>query len=162
MNRNIRPSRDRDRAGAGGAYQPPSAARYEEYEDDYPASSRYLSRDRDPPPAPASRPAAVLGRGNRGQQDYAGVRYGQTLSTGSTTSTTSSSGSSLLDRMKVKSYESSARTSLDDDRDAPRQQSNSTWARKPGTLHRQIREEGKHWFFNGYLYVLTINSHPCE
>jgi hypothetical protein len=160
MSRNTRPSRDR-----GVAYQPPSAARYEEYEDDYPASSRYLSRDREPAPAPASRPAAVLGRGNRGQQDYAGGRYGQTLSTGSTTSTTSSSGSSLLERMKFKSYESSARTSLDEDRDAPRQQSNATWARKPGILQRQIREEreeGKHWFFNGYLYVLTINSRPCK
>ena len=147
MSRNIRPNRNRTGAGA---YQPPSAGRYEEYEDDYPASSRYLSRDRDPAPAPASRPAAILGRGDRGQQEYGGGRYGQTLSTGSTTSTTSSSGSSLLDRMKVKSYESSARTSFDDDRDPPRQQSNATWARKPGTIGRQIREEreeSKHLFF---------------
>lgn len=128
MSRNIRPNRP-----GAGAYPAAASSRYEEYEDDYPSSSRYLNKET--ASIPSSRGAAVLGRSD------AGGRYGQTLSTGSTASTTSSSGSSLLERMKMKSYDSSARTSLDDDRDMPTRQNGPTWARKPGMLRSQIREE---------------------
>jgi len=65
-----------------------------------------------------------------------------TLSTGSTTSTNSSSGSSLLDRMRVRSTDTSTRTSIDDDseRTAPR---GGGWARKPPAVqeNRQREEE---------------------
>jgi hypothetical protein len=133
MSRDPRPNR----SGAG-AYPPPTR-RYEEYEDDYPPTSRYYSQD---PPASSERGS---GQRNKG--------YGPGLSTGSSTS---ASGGSLLDRMKVKSYDTSSRASLDDGYDSkPRQPTAPTWARKPGVGRQQHipearqeeRREGASWTF---------------
>ncbi|PVG02281.1 hypothetical protein CPB86DRAFT_619730 [Serendipita vermifera] len=122
MSRDIRPNR-----AAARDYPPPPRSKYEEYEDEYPAVSRYF-------------PQEDTGRSGRGydnsrrpsqRDEYNDSgRYGQT---------TSSSGS-LMDRIKVKSYDAPARTSQDDDRayDTPRQ-SAATWARKPGVKQTPTR-----------------------
>jgi len=90
------------------------------------------------------------GAGSNGRRDDGGNpdRSGfsrsnnNTLSTGSTASTTSSSGSSLLGRMKVRSADTSARTSIDDDSERTPVRGGS-WARKPPAVreNRQREEE---------------------
>ena len=112
MSRDPRPNR----SGAG-AYPPPTK-RYEEYEDDYPSTSRYYNND-----LPAN--------------------TGRTNSQRNQGSSAASSGGSLLDRMKVKSYDQPSRTSVDNDYDSrPRQATTATWARKPGgTANRQQAPE---------------------
>lgn len=90
------------------------------------------------------------GAGSNGRRDDA--RYpdrggynrsnNNTLSTGSTASTNSSSGSSLLDRMRVRSTDTSARTSIDDDSERMPARRGG-WARNPPALqeNRQREEE---------------------
>lgn len=83
------------------------------------------------------------GRDDGGYQDRGGYsRSNNTRSTDSTASTNSSSGSSLLSRMKVRSTDTSTRTSIDDDseRTPPR---GGGWARKPPAVqeNRQREEE---------------------
>jgi len=125
-----------NRAGAGG--YAPATRQYEEYEDDYHPTSRYYSQE----PAPSS------GRGgNR-------PAYG-----GASTTSSSSGGGSLLDRMKVKSYDTSSRTSIDEDYDnKPRQPSAATWARKPGATRQQIPEERREGML---LSLLNIDGLAC-
>jgi hypothetical protein len=136
MSRDPRPSR----SGAG-AY-PPSTRRYEEYEDDYGPTSRYYSQD---PPASSAK-----------SYNWRNKDYDPGLSTGSTNT---SSGGSLLDRMKVKSYDTSSRASLDDDYDSkPRQPIAPTWARKPGAGRQQrIPEERREERQEG-AYCAVVNS----
>jgi len=90
------------------------------------------------------------GTGGNGRRDDGGYleRGGysrsnnNTLSTGSTASATSSSGSSLLDRMKVRSADTSARTSIDDDGERTPARRGG-WARNPPAVqeNRQREEE---------------------
>lgn len=155
MNRDIRPNRP----GAGAA-SPPRSHRhnYDDRNRDYAPSDRHGSSGRDQrrpnrEPEPDSRSGYGESGGYGGRNDQrrpmeTNRRYGETLSTGSTTSTNSSSGSSLLDRMKVKSYDTSARTSFEDDYDTPTQ--SGGWVRKPTSLRTQkhIPQE------EGLFYVL--------
>jgi curved DNA-binding protein CbpA len=88
------------------------------------------------------------GAGSNGRRDDGGYpdRSGysrsntNTLSTGSTTSTTSSSGSSLLGRMKVRSSDTSARTSIDDDSERMPARGGG-WARKPPAVQENRERE---------------------
>jgi hypothetical protein len=128
MSRDIRSNRT-----AARDYPPPARSKYEEYEDEYPAVSRYF-------------PQEDTGRSGRGYDDQRRPsqrdNYNDSGRYGQSASTTSGSGSSLIDRMKVKSYDAPARTSVDDDRayETPRQ-SAATWARKPGMKQPQARHQ---------------------
>lgn len=104
-------SRDPRPNRAGVGAYTPATKRYDEYEDDYQSAGRYFTQE-------------IPTRGN-------GQAYGSGAS----------SGGSLLDRMKVKSYDQPSRTSVDEDYDnRPRQPSAATWARKPGATRQQAPE----------------------
>ena len=111
------------------------------------------------------------GAGNNGHRDDGGYRdrggYSRsndnTLSTGSTASTTSSSGSSLLGRMKVRSVDTSARTSIDDDGERMPARRGG-WARNPPAVqeNRQREEELGTATLLESLAASTANSHPSD
>ncbi|KIM29110.1 hypothetical protein M408DRAFT_128319 [Serendipita vermifera MAFF 305830] len=104
-----------NRSGAGAI--PPPRRQYDEFDDEYQPTSRYYSNEI------PDNSARGYGSGSRNQGG--------------------ASGGSLLDRMKVKSYDQSSRTSNDGDYDnRPRQPTTATWARKSaaGAARQQAPE----------------------
>jgi hypothetical protein len=96
----------------------------------------------------SSQSQSSYGAGSRrrdggGYPDRGGYNWSNnnTLSTGSTTSTNSSSGSSLLDRMRVRSADTSARTSIDGDSERMPARGGGRARKPPAFQEHSEREE---------------------